>query len=187
VWDAPSLCEAWKVRDVVAHMTTAARYGPDEFLTELQADGGDVGQTIDRIAARDGRLDTDALLADLRDERLHRWTPPGGGEQGALIHAVIHGLDITVPLDLDVGLPDDTTRPVLEALTTGGVSTNFGVNLDGIALRATDLDWVWGDGRQVISSATDLALALCGRRPSGRWAPASSLAELAQPEPSKPR
>lgn len=92
-----------------------------------------------------------------------RWIAGAGGEQGALIHAVIHGLDITVPLEVDVKLPDDTTLAVLEALTTGGAYTHFGVNLDGIALRSTDLEWKWGDGRQVTGAATDLALALCGR------------------------
>jgi uncharacterized protein (TIGR03083 family) len=25
-WDAPSLCEGWRVREVVAHLTMAARY-----------------------------------------------------------------------------------------------------------------------------------------------------------------
>ena len=26
VWDAPSLCEGWRTREVVAHMTMPARY-----------------------------------------------------------------------------------------------------------------------------------------------------------------
>src|SRR5690349_19877662 len=56
-WDAASLCEAWRVREVVAHISTAARYLPEQFLTEVQADGGDLNRTVDRIASRDGGLD----------------------------------------------------------------------------------------------------------------------------------
>lgn len=163
-WDSASLCEAWRVREVVAHISAAARYLPEQFLAEVQADGGDLNRTVDRIAGRDGNLDPGTLLANLRDGRLHRWTPPGGGEQGALNHVVIHSLDITVPLGVDHKLPDDTLRIVLDALAGGGVHTYFGVHVDGLELRATDLDWGWGRGELVTGTAAEIAVALCGRR-----------------------
>src|SRR5215475_12539823 len=56
-WDSASLCEAWRVRDVVAHMSAAARYLPEQYRAEIPADGGDLNRTIDRIALRDGDLD----------------------------------------------------------------------------------------------------------------------------------
>jgi uncharacterized protein (TIGR03083 family) len=162
-WDVPSLCERWRVRDVVAHVTAAARYAPEEFLAEVQTDGGDFGATIDRIAARDGQREPGALLADLRHPRLHRWTPPGGGEIGALTHVVIHGLDITTPLGLDSAASEPALRAVLDALAGGGVHAGFGTHLDGTRLRATDLGWAWGEGRAVTATAADLILAMAGR------------------------
>lgn len=161
-WEAPSLCERWRVREVVAHMSTAARHTAEQYMAELQTDGGNIGATIDRLAARDGRLDPSVLLANLRDERLHRWTPPGGGEIGALTHAVIHGLDITTPLGLPSSAGEPALRPVLDALTAGG-HTNFGIDLRGVKLTATDFSWSWGDGDDVTGQAADLALALTGR------------------------
>lgn len=163
-WDAQSLCDAWRTREVVAHMTTAARYKPDEFMAELAAHGGDIGRTIDRIAERDGRLAPDTLLANLRDERLHRWVPPGGGEHGALNHVVIHSLDVTHPLGIQLPLPKETLCIVLDHLTSGGAHAHFGIDLDTVQLRATDLDWTHGEGRTVTGPATYLALALSGRR-----------------------
>lgn len=163
VWDAPSLCERWRVREVVAHMTAAARYTPEQYFAELQADGGDFGTTIDRIADRDGRLEPDMLLANLRDEQLHRWTPPGGGGAGALSHAVIHGLDVTAPLGLDGPAGDPAFRSVLDTLTTGGVSHHFGIDPTGRLLRATDLDWQFGAGAPIEATAGDLVLSLAGR------------------------
>ena len=36
VADAPSLCEGWTVRHVLAHMTMAARYDDAAFMAELE-------------------------------------------------------------------------------------------------------------------------------------------------------
>ena len=41
VWDAPSLCEKWSTREVVAHMTMPARYDGPAFMAEIAAVGGD--------------------------------------------------------------------------------------------------------------------------------------------------
>jgi hypothetical protein len=44
----------------------------------------------------------------------------------------------------------------------------FGVNLEGIQLRADDLDWTFGSGTPLSGTAQDLLLVLCGRTsPSG--------------------
>src|SRR5579872_4787538 len=36
-WDTPSLCEGWRVREVVAHLTMPARYDEAAFMAELRA------------------------------------------------------------------------------------------------------------------------------------------------------
>src|SRR5204863_5163647 len=97
-WDAPSLCEDWRVREVVAHLTMPARYSQDEFMAEMRDAEFDFTRLSNRVASRDAMLPTDHLVRNMRDEVMQRWTPPGGGYHGALNHVVIHGLDITVPL-----------------------------------------------------------------------------------------
>ncbi len=57
------------------------------------------------MAARDGALPAAALLADLRSPVLHAWQPPGGGVEGALVHCVIHTLDIVEAVPLDRRVP----------------------------------------------------------------------------------
>src|SRR5688500_6079152 len=99
-WDAPSLCEGWAVRDVVAHVTMPFRTSAPRFVLELVRSGGRFGAMADRVARRDGAQPTDVLVAALRDNAEHPWTPPGGGKAGALTHDVVHGLDITRPLDI---------------------------------------------------------------------------------------
>lgn len=166
-WDRPSLCDGWRVREVVAHLTMAARYTAAQFEQELRADGFDFGALSDRVAARDGALPTSVLVADLQSDALARWAAPGGGYAGSLNHAVVHGLDVTVALGLDRRPPDETTRAALDGLTTEGAPTRTGVDLVGVELRATDLDWSWGSGRTIAAPAARLVLALARRPVAG--------------------
>lgn len=168
-WDTPSLCAGWRVREVIAHMTMAARYPEDTFMAELRRVDFDFGRLSNEIAARDAGLPPGDLVADLRSEVMQHWAPPGGGYHGALNHVVIHGLDVTVPLGVPRRSPDDTIRIVLDDLTTGGGHQHFGTGIDGRRLQATDLDWAYGSGSVVRGQAEDLALVLCGRTvPAGR-------------------
>jgi uncharacterized protein (TIGR03083 family) len=162
-WDAPSLCDGWRVREVVAHLTMPARYSDDAFMAELREDEFDFTRLSNRIASRDAELPTAELVANLRDEALHRWTPPGGGDRGALNHVVIHALDVTVPLGEPRQASDTAIRTVLDDLTEGGGHAHFGTDLQGRTLHATDIDWTYGSGPQLSGTAADLALHLCGR------------------------
>jgi uncharacterized protein (TIGR03083 family) len=168
-WDTPSLCAGWRVREVIAHMSMAARYPEDKFMAELGRYGFDFGRLSNEIASRDAGLPTSELVASLRSEVMQQWTPPGGGYHGALNHVVIHGLDVTVPLEVPRRSPEATIRIVLDDLTGGGVHEHFGTSIEGRRLQATDLDWSYGSGSALRGKAEDLALVLCGRAvPAGR-------------------
>jgi uncharacterized protein (TIGR03083 family) len=168
-WDTPSLCAGWRVREVIAHMTMAARYPQDAFMAELRRCDFDFGRLSNEIASRDAALPTGELVANLRSEVMQHWTPPGGGYHGALNHVVIHGLDVTVPLGVPRMSPPDTIRIVLDDLTAGNVAEHFGTKIEGRSLQATDLDWSFGSGPPLRGKAEHLALVLCGRTvPAGQ-------------------
>jgi uncharacterized protein (TIGR03083 family) len=168
-WDTPSMCDGWRVREVVAHLTMAARYSEEEFMAELRRCEFDFTRLSNEVASRDAALPTDELLACLRSAIMQHWTPPGGGYHGALNHVVIHGLDVTVPMGAARLSPDDTIRIVLDDLTAGSGPNHFGIEFEGRHLQATDLDWSHGEGQALRGAAADLALALCGRKlPAGR-------------------
>jgi uncharacterized protein (TIGR03083 family) len=171
VWEAPSLCEGWRTREVVAHMTMPARFDGPTFMAEMEASGGDFTRYSDMVAVRDGALPVAALLADLRSPVLHSWQPPGGGEEGALIHCVIHVLDIVEAVPLDRRIPAGTIRPVLDLVAAEGAGAPnlFGLDLSDVGLRADDLEWSAGTGAVVTGPAQALALLASGRLlPSGR-------------------
>jgi uncharacterized protein (TIGR03083 family) len=167
-WDAATLCEAWQVRHVVAHVTMPVRLTPERFGGEMAAAGGDFGRLSDAVAARDGALPAADLLTDLRSPLLHAWQPPGGGAAGALSHAVIHSLDVTVALGRPPVAPREAVVAVLDQLTAAG-GAFFGLDLTGTRLVADDADRAWGEGDIVRAGTGELVALLGGRTlPDGR-------------------
>ncbi|HEY3687043.1 MAG TPA: maleylpyruvate isomerase family mycothiol-dependent enzyme [Streptosporangiaceae bacterium] len=169
-WDAPTLCAGWRVREVVAHMTMPFRLRPARFAGYLIAARGNFDRMADRRARADAAaLSPRELTAALRDNAEHPWKPPGGRPEAALAHDVTHGLDITVALGLDRRVPEDRMRLVLAGADNPRAVRYFGVDLTGVQLSATDLDWTYGTGTAVRGTAQDLLLVLSGRAlPPGR-------------------
>ena len=167
-WDAASLCEKWQVRHVVAHVTMPARLTPAQFGAEMAAAGGDFTVLSDTVAARDASLPLADLLDALRSPLLHAWQPPGGGAAGALSHAVIHSLDVTVALDRPAVAPKEAVVAMLDQLPAANGAW-FGVDLTGVRLEAADSAWSWGSGDVVRADGGSLVALLCGRAlPDGR-------------------
>ncbi|HZE39291.1 MAG TPA: maleylpyruvate isomerase family mycothiol-dependent enzyme [Stackebrandtia sp.] len=163
-WAADSLCDGWRVREVLAHMTMPFRLSGLGFLGGMLRSGF----RFNRFADRDARAATARLgdrdLAELYGANVrHPWQPPGGGQAGALSHEVIHGLDITEPLGLE-GPPPERIGLVL-ASAGGRNLAFFGVDLAGKRLEATDVDAAIGDGRTHRMTARRLLLVVTGRVP----------------------
>ncbi|MHD0281009.1 maleylpyruvate isomerase family mycothiol-dependent enzyme [Rhodococcus aetherivorans] len=167
-WDTPSLCATWQVRHVVAHVTMPARLTPEQFGAEMAAAGGDFTLLSNTVATRDASLPVADHLAHLRSPLLHEWQPPGGGAAGALSHAVIHSLDVTVALDRPTVAPVEAVVAVLDQLTAANGAL-FGVDLTDVRLEAADIDWSWGSGKVVRTDSGRLVALLSGRTlPDGR-------------------
>jgi uncharacterized protein (TIGR03083 family) len=168
-WDSQTLCAGWRVRELIAHTTMPFRYSPARFAIEMIRSGGKFNHMADRVAKRDAAIPAAALVSVLRQNAANPWRPPGAGLRGALVHDVIHGLDITVPLGIDRSMPAERLRIVLDAMTESKSLAFFGTDLGDVELQADDLDWSFGTGRRVSGAAQDLALVLCGRKlPAGR-------------------
>ncbi|EME23317.1 MAG: maleylpyruvate isomerase family mycothiol-dependent enzyme [Rhodococcus qingshengii] len=162
-WNAPTLCEGWRVREVIAHITMPYRYSAPRFVVEMVKSRGNFNKMSNRRALADtSEVGERQLLASLRDNVAHPWKPPGGGFEGALSHDVIHGQDIRVALGDDYVVPEDRLTRVLSGLSPKTVKY-FGTDLDGARLRADDRDWTYGAGAEVHGAAQDLLLVLCGR------------------------
>jgi uncharacterized protein (TIGR03083 family) len=162
-WRSPSLCAGWTTAHVVAHLTMPFRMTEEEFGRGMAEAHGDFTEFSDAVAARDSQLPQAELTGVLRANIDNPWGPPGGGQQGQLSHDLIHGLDIAWPQSITYPIPDRAMTTVLDLITGQDGQSVFGVDLDGIELRASDLDWSSGSGAQAAGPSRDLLLLLARR------------------------
>src|SRR5258708_30384070 len=65
-WGTQSLCEGWRVREVVAHLTMAARYSEEEFIAELRCCDFHFAPVSNEVASRDAQLPQNELVSNPR-------------------------------------------------------------------------------------------------------------------------
>lgn len=164
-WAAASLCDGWRIREVVAHITMAYRYSAPRYLLGFALNGFNINRYMDKAAHADtAKVGDRELLQCLQDNIEHPWRPPGGGQIGALSHDVIHSFDITEPF----GLPPSPPERIRLVLANAGKRNLefFGADLHGKRLIADDVDLSIGVGpREIRTSAREMLLAVTGRMP----------------------
>jgi uncharacterized protein (TIGR03083 family) len=158
-WDAPTLCEKWTVRDVVAHMFSYDELSTFGLVRRL-ANGPGKANDVGVAAYRD--RSPDELLALARDHLDPRGLTAGFGGRIALTDSTIHHQDIRRPLGRPRDIPSDRLRAALDfALFAPPIKAKPRVR--GLTLRATDLDWRSGEGPLVEGPAESLLMAAAGR------------------------
>jgi uncharacterized protein (TIGR03083 family) len=165
-WSAQSLCAAWTVRDVAAHLVAPQLPGamPRFFLAFVRA-RGNFDRANEALCAREAVRPCNELVADLRRYASSRFKPPGFGSEAPLTDVLAHGADIRLPLGLPDPLPASRWAPVLEFLVSPKARRGFVPRqLPTLRYIATDIDWTHGAGDDVRGPAATLALTMLGRR-----------------------
>ncbi len=160
----PSLCAAWTVKDVVAHLVVPLVVKPTGLVRALVAGRFTFHGMNEALVAQQSGRSLDALLDELARRATSRFTPPGHDSRAPLADVKLHGLDIAVPLGLDLGRPAASWVPVLDFLTSARAERGF-VRRGRPALRlvASDAAYAGGSGAEVSGPAAALAAALTGR------------------------
>jgi uncharacterized protein (TIGR03083 family) len=161
-WDADSLCDKWRVRDVVAHVVAYDTFAPSIGWHFLRA-AFSVDRLNLRIADASRKRTIDELLARLRANLI-----PGGitrliGWPVALQEAVVHHQDVRRPLRRAREIPSERVVGVLECLIDPPFLAALPKRATGLRLEATDIGWQWGDGPVVTGTGEAIMLALAGR------------------------
>jgi uncharacterized protein (TIGR03083 family) len=163
-WATQSLCDAWTVRGVVAHLVMAHKVSIPRFTVAIARARGSFARANVTLTAREAEHPTAELIADLRRFADSHFKPPGFGSEAPLTDILIHGQDIRIPLGLDTPGPIEPWRDALDFLVTPKARRGFSAQaLPAVQLRATDLDWTHGSGDEVSGPAIALALAIMGR------------------------
>lgn len=173
-WRTPSLCSAWTVENVAAHLAWAPIAGPLEMGPAALRAGFRTNRLIADSAVRWTARGRPAILDQLRKNVESDAKPLGMPPVAALTDAVVHGLDVRVPLRLHRDVDPEAFRLIAD-WTVGSrwpmtipVGGSVRKRLRGTRLVVMDADWTWGEGEEVRGPADMILLRLLGRDPVPR-------------------
>ncbi|MFD4433121.1 maleylpyruvate isomerase family mycothiol-dependent enzyme [Nocardia sp. NPDC058497] len=168
-WDTASLCDGWRVRDVVAHLVLATQVTIGSLVVNVIRARGNLDRLIHDTAVRlADRTSTADLLDDLRATIDSRITPIGTTPIDRLMDLLVHGQDIAIPLGIDRIMPTSAAQWSLERVWTMGTPFHARRRLAGYALTATDTGWTAGSGTPLTGTAAELLMVVTGRTSPGR-------------------
>jgi uncharacterized protein (TIGR03083 family) len=161
-WEQPSLCDLWRVRDVVAHVVSYEELSRWQLVRRF-ATGGFVPPRVNAIGVAEYAGRSPKQLTQL----MRSCIPPRGltsafGGMIALVDGMIHQQDIRRPLGIGRAIPLERLQRVLNAALSSP-ATRGAKRARGVRLVATDLEWVHGDGPEVTGTAEALIMAMAAR------------------------
>jgi uncharacterized protein (TIGR03083 family) len=164
-WTAQSLCTEWSVRDVAAHLAmTPTAPTLTTILAGMIRSHGDIW-AFGRDIARDyAKRPTAAIIAELRRTAASRHLSPLTNPDNALLDVIVHGQDITRPLNIDRPIATDVGLAAFNRAWSMGWPFHARRRTRGYALIATDADLTVGSGTPVEGRLGDLLLLITGRR-----------------------
>lgn len=164
-WETPSLCDGWRVRDVVAHLTLPPTLTTAGWMKEMLRAGGGFHRMVRESAVRTAREPAAELVARLRKHAGSRLLPPapGAGADTTVMDVLTHTQDIAVPLGREIEIVPDAARAGLESLWRLRFPFNPRKAMRGIRFVADDSSWDVGDGPVVTGPTAALLLVLTNR------------------------
>jgi uncharacterized protein (TIGR03083 family) len=158
-----SLCHAWSVHDVLAHLIMPLEVSTPKVVLAVLLAGGNFDRANERVTRRLARRPFAEIVDVLHRKAGSRFTPPGSGPEAPLLDVLVHGLDVRWPLQLHRDIPEPRLRKALAFVMTAPSGLVPKGALAGLRFEATDIEWVHGRGPVVSGTAETLLLAGTGR------------------------
>jgi uncharacterized protein (TIGR03083 family) len=185
-WEQPSLCSAWRVRDVAAHLTLAhLGWGP--AVVELLRARGGFNRMIRDTALRQARLPVEEFPLRLRAMVGSRRKAPGVTPLEPMLDVIVHGQDLTVPLGRHRPVPREAAATAATRAWEKNWPFRTRRRLHGLQLVATDTSWTAGSGLPVHGPIADLLMVVTGRPVETRLTGAGADVLRARPAPPDSR
>ena len=164
-----SLCDAWTVHEVAAHLATYLRFGKLKIVGCMLAYAGDFAPGNQRLARWYARRPTAELIKLLRRNAESRTTPPRSGYDPMLADLILHDLDVRIPLGIPRQIPQDRLAVTFHLLgTVPSPGFAIGTRLRDLRFETTDTRWTTGAGPVVRGPAEAVVMAMSGR--TAAWA-----------------
>jgi uncharacterized protein (TIGR03083 family) len=161
-WEQPSLCEHWRVRDVVAHVLSFEELSRWEVVRRF-VKGGLLTNRVNAIGVAEYARRTPEQLTELMRASI----PPRGFTTGfggmiALVDGMVHQQDIRRPLGISRVIPPQRLQRVL-TLALRAPALRGAWRARGVRLVATDVDWTHGKGPEVNGPGEALLMTMAAR------------------------
>jgi len=166
-WNHATLCEGWRVRDVISHMALGYTTPMLPMIGMLAKHRFNVPKASAEGSVEYGSEHTPAELAAIF-ESIHRDHVRKGitkvipTKEGLLDH-VVHHQDMRRPLGMPRQIPEERLVGALEVAPGLGGFVGSKKRAAGLRLVATDVDWSHGDGPEVRGAGEAILLAVTGR------------------------
>jgi uncharacterized protein (TIGR03083 family) len=167
-WDQPSLCDGWRVRDVIGHMCVGHTMGMGFILRGLGKARFNLNEASRKASIEFGDAHSGAELAEIitgvADDHTRKGIARVIPTKTAFTDHLVHHQDLRRPLGLAREISEERLLAALDSLPTNmGGEMPARKRIKGLRVEATDVDWTHGDGPEVRGPAEAIVLASLGR------------------------
>ncbi|MFQ6395410.1 maleylpyruvate isomerase family mycothiol-dependent enzyme [Nocardia sp. KC 131] len=163
-WNHDSLCEGWRIRDVVAHLILPVQASTASIIGNLIRARGSISRMGRDTAIRHAAgAEPGSLLAEMRATIDSRRAPVGTTPADRLMDLLVHGQDIAIPLGLSRDMPTAAAHVAIERIWGRGYPFHASKKWTGYRLVATDTAWAAGSGPTIEGPVAALLLLVTGR------------------------
>jgi len=162
-WDAPSLCQGWRVRDVVGHMISTGNTTPGSFFGGMIGSGFRFNSMVAKQAKREAEASPAEIIARFKDT-VNKTNHPPGPAIAMLGEVIVHGEDVRRPLGISAAHSAEALKTVADFYMKSNLLIGAKKRSAGLEVKASDIDWSNGSGPEVTGPAIALLVTLTGRR-----------------------
>jgi uncharacterized protein (TIGR03083 family) len=167
-WDHESLCEGWRVRDVIGHMCAGHTLPMPKMLREIARYKGDIDAGSAVISVQFGSdhapSELAAIFRGVAENRTRKGISRVIPAKAGFTDHLVHTQDIRRPLGALRDIPEERLIAALDTLSSPmGGAMPAKKRLKGLKVTATDVGWTRGDGPELRGPAEAIILASLGR------------------------
>lgn len=166
-WNHASLCEGWRVRDVIGHMALGYTTPMLPLLRSLAKYRFNVPRASAAGSVQFGNEHSPAELVATFDkiykDDIRKGIARVISAKEALLDHLVHQQDMRRPLGIGRQIPEERLVAALSVAPGLGGFVGSKKRAAGLRLIATDVDWSHGDGPEVRGHGEAILLTLTGR------------------------
>ena len=163
-WDHESLCQGWRVRDVIGHMCVGHTERLGSILLAVAKKRGDIdaasAEASVEFASERTPAELSLIFSDVVENRTKKGIARVIPNKAGFTDHLVHHQDIRRPLGLPREIPEARLVAALDAVV--GLSPAK-KRLREVKVVASDVGWTHGDGPELRGPAEAVILASMGR------------------------